>query len=212
MPAFTLPSPQLTAIVAYVMALRSPVADHPISGDSAAGEAYFFGDGRCSSCHMVAAHGGVLGPDLSNLARVQKLSRIQATLDDPSAEITPGFRVVSVRLADGRAIRGLAKNESNYDLQLEDLSGALHSRDQARHRGGDSRNGVDHAAASCTPGPDARPARVSQPAVDRTDNTNGRSCAWQRQRPAVSRDRLAQGRGLADVSWCTDRQPIQRAP
>ncbi len=126
MPAFALPSSQLNAIVAYVMALRSPAAEHPISGDSAAGEDYFFGEGRCSSCHMVSGRGGVLGPDLSHLARVQKLSRIEAALDNPSAEITPGFRVVSVRLTDGRTIRGLAKNESNYDLQLEDLSGELH--------------------------------------------------------------------------------------
>ncbi|HYM12391.1 MAG TPA: PQQ-dependent dehydrogenase, methanol/ethanol family, partial [Bryobacterales bacterium] len=38
----------------------------------------------------------------------------------------------SVRLRDGRTLRGLAKNESNYDLQLQDLSGALHllSKDQ----------------------------------------------------------------------------------
>jgi len=34
--------------------------------------------------------------------------------------------VVSVRLRDGRSIRGLAKNESNFDLQLQGLDGRLY--------------------------------------------------------------------------------------
>ena len=33
--------------------------------------------------------------------------------------------MVSVRLRDGRTVRGLAKNESNYDLQLQTLEGRL---------------------------------------------------------------------------------------
>jgi len=125
MPAFKLPPPQLDAVVAYVMSLRSPAADHPAAGDAGVGERYFFGDGQCSSCHTISGRGGVLGPDLSNLARVQKLSRIEQVLRDPSAQITPAFRLVSVRLRSGETIRGLAKNESNYDLQLEDLNGRL---------------------------------------------------------------------------------------
>ncbi len=126
MPAFTMPREELDAIAAYVMALRAPASAHPTTGDSAAGERYFFGDGQCAACHTVAGRGGALGPDLSNLAGSQKLSRIEATLRDPNGQVAPGFRVVTVRLRDGRTIRGLAKNESNYDLQLEDLTGHLH--------------------------------------------------------------------------------------
>ncbi len=126
MPAFTMPPAELDGIAAYIMALRAPAAEHPVAGDSAAGERYFFGDGQCAACHTVAGRGGALGPDLSSLARAQKLARIEATLHDPNGQVTPGFRVVTVQLHDGRTMRGLAKNESNYDLQLEDLSGQLH--------------------------------------------------------------------------------------
>ena len=39
---------------------------------------------------------------------------------------------MTVNLKDGRTIRGLARNESDYDLQLQDLDGAMHflSRNQ----------------------------------------------------------------------------------
>src|SRR5262249_28420329 len=50
----------------------------------------------------------------------------------PETLTTPGFRPVSVRLKDGRTLSGLAKNESNYDLQLQSTDGVLHvlSKDQ----------------------------------------------------------------------------------
>jgi PQQ-dependent dehydrogenase (methanol/ethanol family) len=145
MPAFTLTPAQLDAVAAYVMALRSPAADHPPAGDAQAGAAFFFGEGQCASCHTVGGRGGVLGPDLTNLGRVQKLSRIEQVLRDPSAQITPAFRVVSVRLRGGETVRGLAKNESNYDLQLEDLSGHL------RLLGKDSVVEETHEASSLMP-------------------------------------------------------------
>ena len=43
---------------------------------------------------------------------------------------TPGYRLVSVRLRGGGTLRGLAKNESNYDLQLQTLDGTLHLVDR----------------------------------------------------------------------------------
>jgi PQQ-dependent dehydrogenase (methanol/ethanol family) len=154
MPAFALPASQLDAIVAYVMGLRSPAGDHPTPGDSAAGGRYFFGDGHCSSCHTVAGRGSALGPDLSGIARTQKLSRIERTLRDPSADIPPGFRVVAVQLRDGHTLRGLAKNESNYDLQLEDLQGQLHLllKSEVAHE--------SHESASIMPPVQAAPTQM----------------------------------------------------
>jgi alcohol dehydrogenase (cytochrome c) len=40
--------------------------------------------------------------------------------------VSPRYEVVSVRLRDGRTVRGLVKNESNYDLQLQGLDGKLY--------------------------------------------------------------------------------------
>jgi PQQ-dependent dehydrogenase (methanol/ethanol family) len=124
MPPFPLPDVELDAIVAHVERLRAPAADHPVDGDAAAGEQFFSGKGRCSTCHMLRGAGGILGPDLSNLARERRIGQIERALRDPQAR-SESFKVVSVRLADGRTVRGLAKYESPFDLGLLTLDGAF---------------------------------------------------------------------------------------
>jgi PQQ-dependent dehydrogenase (methanol/ethanol family) len=132
MPAFPLPELDLTMLVELLSAWRAPAANHPVSGDAARGENFFLGKGGCIGCHMVKGRGGVLGPDLSNLARERRMGQIELALRNPSALSMRGYRPVTVKLRDGRTVRGLAKNESNFDLQLQDSSGALHffSREQ----------------------------------------------------------------------------------
>src|SRR5260370_41266746 len=81
---------------------------------------------------MIRGKGGSLGPDLTNLARERSLGQIIQALRNPGAHAAPGYRPVTVRLRDGRTLRGLAKNESNYDLQLQSDDGTFHflSKDQ----------------------------------------------------------------------------------
>ena len=126
MPNFPLPQQDLDALAAFVAGLRAPAFEQPSAGDAQAGESFFFGKGNCASCHLVRGRGGVLGPDLSNLGRDTRLARIELALRDPSALGAPGYKLVSVRLRSGQTLRGLAKNESNYDLQLQGLDGKLH--------------------------------------------------------------------------------------
>src|SRR5262249_23568924 len=150
MPAFKIPAEQADAIAAYVTTLKQPAADVAPggrgSGDAAAGERFFSGEGNCASCHMVRGRGGVLGPDLSNIGRDRRPAQIEQTLRDPgSVPATPAgrggrgarggapsYRAVTVRLRDGRTLRGIAKNESAFDLQLLAMDGKLHllSKDQ----------------------------------------------------------------------------------
>ena len=125
MPAFPLPKKDIDDLVAYVNALRAPAADHPAAGDAAAGERYFFGKGNCSSCHMVNGRGGNLGPELSNIGRQRRLAQITQALRNPGSIATPGYRAATLRLRNGSMVRGLIKNESNYDMQLQTLDGGL---------------------------------------------------------------------------------------
>src|SRR5258706_6153332 len=69
MPAFPLPQSDLDALIAFVGALRDPVAGHPADGDYSAGARFFTGSGTCIHCHTIRGKGGSLGPDLTNLAR-----------------------------------------------------------------------------------------------------------------------------------------------
>src|SRR5262245_34050815 len=126
MPAFQLPVRELQELVAFVRSLSAPAIESAVAGDVAAGAAFFFGKGNCSSCHMVKGRGGLLGPDLSELAAERTLPEIEQSLRAPGARITPGFSLVSARLRDGRAVRGFVKNESNFDLQLQGLDGKFH--------------------------------------------------------------------------------------
>ncbi len=125
MPAFAIGDGELDAIVSYVEILRSPAIENPAAGDADAGERFFTGKGRCSSCHIVRGRGGILGPELSNLARERRTSQIEHALREPGR--SRSFRAASVRMRDGSTLRGVAKYETPFDLGLVGLDGTFHS-------------------------------------------------------------------------------------
>jgi len=132
MPSFRLPDAELEELVAYVHGLQAPAAESPVTGDAAAGEQFFFGAGHCGSCHALGGRGGWIGPDLSAVGSRRSLAEIERALRTPGARITPGYEAATLRLRDGSSVRGLIKNESTFDLQLQGLDGRLHllARDQ----------------------------------------------------------------------------------
>ncbi len=151
MPAFQIPSEEADAIAVFVMALKTPAAVAAAAGEAApgnpaAGERFFAGKGNCATCHMVRGRGGVLGPDLSAVGRDRRPAQIEQKLRDPEAAVgapaargsrggrggPPPYRAVTVRTRNGQSIRGIAKNESAFDLQLLAMDGKLHllSKDQ----------------------------------------------------------------------------------
>jgi PQQ-dependent dehydrogenase (methanol/ethanol family) len=126
MPAFDLPAEELDALAALVHSLNGPAAENAVPGDFAAGEQFFFGKGQCASCHMVYGKGRPIGPDISNVGSQMTVDQIREALLQPSAHITPGYELVTVRLRDGRALRGFARSRSNFDVRLQDLEGKFH--------------------------------------------------------------------------------------
>ena len=151
MPAFQIPFEEADAIAVFVMALKTPAAGAAAVGEAppgnpAAGERFFADKGNCATCHMVRGRGGVLGPDLSAIGRDRRPAQIEQKLRDPEAAVAtpagrggrggrggpPPYRAVTVRTRNGQSIRGIAKNESAFDLQLLGMDGKLHllSKDQ----------------------------------------------------------------------------------
>jgi PQQ-dependent dehydrogenase (methanol/ethanol family) len=140
MPAFQVSAEEARAIASYFMRIKLPAGAataEAAPGDVAAGERYFSGKGNCLSCHMVRGHGGILGPDLSNIARERRLPQIEQALRDPGSVrivavgrggrgAAPATRAVTVRLRSGQTLHGIAKNESAFDLQLLATDGKLH--------------------------------------------------------------------------------------
>jgi len=126
MPAVNLPEDDLWRVVAYVRSLTSPAAENPAPGDASAGEVLFWGKGGCGKCHGIRGKGGKLGPDLSNVGSVRPLPMIRDSIIDPDANGAVGYRAATVTLRSGKTLKGVARNRTNYSLQLQDADGNLH--------------------------------------------------------------------------------------
>src|SRR5260370_41322817 len=132
MRGFDLPREQLYALPALLRSLNAPAAESVAVGDATAGKQFFFGKGQCASCHMVRGGGKAVGPDLSDAGAKWSVDELRQALLNPNAHIAPGFEMVTVKLKDGQAIRGFAKNRSNFDIVVQDMEGRFHSLPQDR--------------------------------------------------------------------------------
>ncbi|MCW5979407.1 MAG: c-type cytochrome [Bryobacteraceae bacterium] len=134
MPPTPLPDADIGKLVAYIRSLRASAVDAPVNGDLTRGGAVFDGKGACRQCHMVDGRGGLLGPDLSSLGAERSLRYIEEALTRPKAHIPRGYQPVSFVDAEGRRVRAVVKNETNFSLQLLDEAGRLHLllREEAR--------------------------------------------------------------------------------
>jgi cytochrome c oxidase cbb3-type subunit 3 len=136
---------QIWQIVAYIHGLRGTAIDAPAQGNVANGEQIFLGKGQCSTCHMVKGKGGLIGPELTNIAGMRKISSIVDALTKPLHRI-PGdggthdsvlmplstYQPVRVTLADGKVISGVLRNEDSFSLQLFGTDNQLHLLDRTK--------------------------------------------------------------------------------
>ncbi len=130
MPPSPLEPEKVWQIAAYVRNLSAPAIRQNVAGDPEAGKILFYGKAGCTNCHMIRGAGGYLGPDLSNLGVTQNMTQIREGLLDVDKRFTQGFDPVVATLEDGTAIRGVAKNYSNYRIQILDRDGKLHLLDR----------------------------------------------------------------------------------
>ena len=126
MPDFPLAEEKVWQITAFVRSMTAPAISAQVGGDAARGRAYFFGEGKCSGCHMIGGVGGYPGPDLSNVGAERTAHQLRESVMKPSARIADGYRAVSAVLRGGRTVKGVAKNFNNYSVQIVDGSGRLH--------------------------------------------------------------------------------------
>jgi len=125
MPGTNLPDPRIWELVAFVRGLGSPAAFVPHPGDPSKGEQVYAKNG-CANCHTISGRGGVLGPDLSTIGGTRSYEYLREAILKPGDRIAAGFQKIAVRTKDGRAIDGVVKNYSNYDIQMVDRTGKLY--------------------------------------------------------------------------------------
>jgi mono/diheme cytochrome c family protein len=146
MPAWAgqLPDESILKIVAYIHALRSIALDDPLPGNPVHGEEVFWGKGGCGQCHMIYGRGGVVGPDLSDIAAAYKSTVIEDALTKEQHKIVGDGGVhlpvippmdrnpVQVVTKNGRTISGVMLNQDSYSVQFMDLDGQLYSFDRSQ--------------------------------------------------------------------------------
>jgi putative heme-binding domain-containing protein len=128
MPATQLSDDQTWNLVAFIHALTGPASTNPVPGDAPAGKDVFWGaKAGCSGCHAIRGKGGHLGPDLSNIGGSRPLAVIRESVLEPAKDLYYlGNEAATVHLRNGKILEGVAKNRSNYSLQLVDAKGTLH--------------------------------------------------------------------------------------
>src|SRR5262249_47583498 len=125
MPAAGLGEDQTWQVVAFVRSLTAPAIETVVPGSPPAGEALFWGKAGCGACHSIRGRGGKLGPDLTNAGATRPLPQLRQDILDPDAGGAAGYRTVKVVLRTGATLNGVARNFSNYSLQLQDAEGNL---------------------------------------------------------------------------------------
>jgi putative heme-binding domain-containing protein len=127
---------EIWQIITYLRSVQVKAPIKPV-GNAAHGRELFFGDGNCSSCHMVEGKGGRLGPDLTAVGAARTVeslvesvrrpsARLAWGLTEPTKEFAQEYETVVVVTPDGREIRGVTLNEDEFSLQMMDTTEQIH--------------------------------------------------------------------------------------
>jgi putative heme-binding domain-containing protein len=117
---------QASLIVAYLRSMATTGSKGTATGDSTRGKAVFEGRGQCLTCHQVQGNGSRLGPDLTEIGRLRRVSELEQALVDPPPEVRPQNRTARVVTRDGTTITGRLLHHDTFTLLL------LDSREQLR--------------------------------------------------------------------------------
>ena len=126
MPPSGLADNAIWKIVAYIRSLRATASDEPVEGNVDRGAELFTGKAGCAGCHMIRGRGGLLGPDLSNVAAERNLRYLRETLTQSRSNIPQGFVPIRLQTKSGEKVEGVVKNENNFTLQVLDRAYNLH--------------------------------------------------------------------------------------
>jgi cytochrome c oxidase cbb3-type subunit 3 len=128
MPSFNfLTSRQIEEIVRYIRTLQGAGGNTASrKGDPAAGASLFFGEARCSDCHMMQGKGGFIGSDLSEFGHIHSASEIRQIILDPNKFLVPRWQLVKVVTKSGQHFSGLVRNEDNFSIALLSQDGVFH--------------------------------------------------------------------------------------
>jgi putative heme-binding domain-containing protein len=135
---------EIWQIITYLRNIQIKAPAKPI-GDAEHGKELFYGDARCSSCHMVDGKGGRLGPDLTSVAIARTIDslvesvrhpsrRLAWGLTEPTKEFAQEYETATVVTSEGQQITGVTLNEDQFSIQMMDMTEHIHSFEKSELR------------------------------------------------------------------------------
>jgi cytochrome c oxidase cbb3-type subunit 3 len=123
---------EIWQIITYIRSVEVKTAASP-RGSAAHGRELFYGEANCSLCHMVEGRGGRLGPELTAVGGSRTRAAMIDSVRNPSRRLAWGlteatkefpqeYETITVVTADGKKIKGVARNEDNFSVQMIDAS------------------------------------------------------------------------------------------
>ena len=122
---------QASLIVTYLRSMATTSAKATATGDATRGKALFEGRGQCLTCHQVQGNGSRLGPDLTEIGRLRRVSELEQALLDPAPEVRPQNRTARVVTRDGATITGRLLHHDTFTLLLLDSQEQLRAFDKS---------------------------------------------------------------------------------
>jgi len=104
--------------LAYLKTLSATPSPVSARGNAENGERIF--SARCSRCHQANGSGGRLGPDLTRIGLTRSRSVLTNQIRGAVEDLPPGYEPVTLTTPQGRAIRGVKKNEDVFSVQIMD--------------------------------------------------------------------------------------------
>ncbi|MDE2980445.1 MAG: c-type cytochrome [Gemmatimonadota bacterium] len=106
-----------------------------VTGDADRGHDLFWAEGDCASCHIVAAQGTAVGPELTIIGLRRGADYLREALSAPAARLPVArsgarsgfFEYLPVRIVthDGDIYNGMRMNEDSFTIQLMTVSGVF---------------------------------------------------------------------------------------
>jgi cytochrome c oxidase cbb3-type subunit III len=122
MPAFASLGSTVKRVVAYLRQLQGKNESAKLPGNTHRGRELFYGKARCSECHAVTGSGGFIASELSGFGANRSPDEVRQAIIKPTSTNRLGGRMV-VKTRDGKEFSGVVRNEDNFSIQLQNLSG-----------------------------------------------------------------------------------------
>lgn len=127
MPSFRSPLTERSArqAAAYVQSLARATS-RPVPGNAQRGAELYQSTG-CASCHVIEGRGGIVGPELTDIAARRGPAHLRESIVKPAAAHPPGYLVVRAVPTSGADVRGIRVNEDVFWIHIRDASGTVHT-------------------------------------------------------------------------------------